>query len=125
MKNKVHEKIYTPDRIVLNLFYACDEIKSLLKQRLYECLGKQAKQFTLIDVQNIRGIGKTTALIEFAKENDFYVVVANHQTANLLKKKFNYDKIIAQREVRSGRNLKYVVDEDVVIDDLIDKNINI
>jgi hypothetical protein len=127
MRNEADKNIYfpVPDRVVLSLFEDCHEIKSLLKRKLYECLNKQAKQFTLVSIQNIRGIGKTTALIEFAKENDFYVVVANYQTANSLRKQFNYDKIIGQREVRSGRNLKYVVDEDVVIDDLIDKNINI
>lgn len=42
---------------------------------------------------NHRRLGKTKALMEFAKDNNYYVLVGNERIAELFKKQFKYKKI--------------------------------
>ncbi|URJ76408.1 hypothetical protein MF621_004115 (plasmid) [Bacillus velezensis] len=60
-----------------------------------------------------RGVGKTTALIEFAQERDLVAVVSHKTTAKYLREKFKYKSIYAQSELHSlrgtGEDLKMAV----------------
>lgn len=86
-----------------------DSIKNLLKLGLYKN--------KLIYTNNIRGIGKTTALIQFAKENDFGVIVKNtNRCINDLKRQFNYNFIYNENNIscmRSSKIQNFVIDESV------------
>lgn len=66
-------------------------MKEFLKQQL-----RFAVMFRFfIPTRNIpRAIGKTTALVELAKELDYYVLVYNENIASDLRDKFEYSKII-------------------------------
>ena len=70
-----------------------------------------------------RGIGKTTALIKFAKQYDFCVVLKHKMVAKMFREEFEYHHIISEDEVanqRGKRAQKLVVDEGVDTKKLID-----
>ncbi|MED1125483.1 hypothetical protein [Bacillus atrophaeus] len=60
-----------------------------------------------------RGVGKTTALVEFAKEMGLVVVVSHKSTAKYLRESFKYESIYSQSELYglqgTGDDLKMVV----------------
>ena len=80
---------------------------------IYKRLEEGVKAHSLIYTDNMRGIGKTTGLIEFAKDHDYIVIL--HSTkleCEKLKKEFNYKYIcpFAYVDFRGSR-MKYVIDE--------------
>jgi hypothetical protein len=65
-------------------------------------------------VEYQRGIGKTTALVEFAKEYDFTIIVMHRGIASNLRDYFKYDKIISQSDIgKQPIDTKFVYDEEV------------
>lgn len=64
-----------------------------------------------------RCIGKTTALIEFAKKHRFAVIVGNEPIANALRKEYKYDFIYSQNQMSfygisiDNKPARFVVDE--------------
>lgn len=63
-----------------------------------------------------RGVGKTTALVKFAKTHNLTVVLAHSHSVERLRKEFGYNKIISQHS-QSIRGLRdFVIDEFVQID---------
>lgn len=69
----------------------------------------------LINTQDLRGIGKTYQLIEFAKKHNYIVVVATFTIAKNLREKYKYNKIYSSVD-------KDIRDKDVIIDELVDIN---
>ena len=84
----------------------------ILKNKLKQ--GRQQKK--LIDITGFRGIGKTTELINFAKNNNFLVIVPQHPNYNY-KSRYGYKNIYHHMDhsIRENRNINCVVDEGVDI----------
>mgnify|MGYP001466639040 CR=1 FL=1 len=80
-----------------------------------ERLGEASKSRSLICTNKMRGIGKTSSLIEFAKEHRYTVVIPSEGQVKDLQRKFDYPKIAWQgsTSLRGIRNL--VIDEGVKI----------
>lgn len=93
------------------------DYNDLLLQKLE--LAKETKQ--LVYTQGIRNIGKTYALVEFAKKYDYIVVVCNSQLAISLRKECNYNKICSN-DIKDFNN-RYILASKVVIDEGV-KNIS-
>ena len=84
---------------MINLLSKNDKIKQkedgtidyadLLMRKLEE--GKDKKE--LVYTQNMRNIGKTYTLVEFAKKYDYTVIVNDLRLACKLRKDYNYDNI--------------------------------
>jgi predicted AAA+ superfamily ATPase len=64
-------------------------------------------------VYGLRGIGKTTALIQLAKEFGFIVVVKSHILAHYLRDEFEYDYIFGEKDNITGLGKSIVFDEGV------------
>lgn len=69
-----------------------------------------------------RGIGKTNALIKFAKENGYIVLVGSVELAKIYSKDYGYDLVKSCRSVLDG--YPPVVIDDSVDDKQLDKIIN-
>jgi hypothetical protein len=106
----------------------CDEISCTKKANLDGLLELGARLGVLINTHSMRGIGKTTALIEFAKKNDYLVV---HLNASILSKEFNYKKIwnpnvLVSTNHQGMTNKNIVIDEGVTnLQELKDAGFNI
>lgn len=84
---------------------------------IMERLEEGAKSHSLIYTDNMRGIGKTSTLIEFAKKYGYSVIVRNESQAINFRKRFNYENIFGKLNIRGLRNL--VIDEGVKLEDYI------
>jgi len=88
-----------------------------IKDVLHEKLSQGAVKRVLVDSSFTRGIGKTTALINFAKLHGLTVFVKGREVASLLRNKFNYQHIFSDTQARSVRgsssSLLCVIDEGV------------
>ena len=73
-------------------------------------------QRELIDASSFRGIGKTHALVEFAKNYDLDVIVNNDNIARLLREREDYGRIYSQNNLIGTRIKRAVVDEEVNLD---------
>lgn len=94
--------------------------------RIKEKLNQGLKENRLIYTQNLRCIGKTKALIEFAKENNLTVI--EPCITNFFVKEYNYKNIVSNNiNIIKGMNInQVVVDEGVFnIKELETKNIKI
>jgi hypothetical protein len=81
---------------------------------IYNKLLKAAIKQELVRVsQNERGIGKTTTLINFAKEFDLAVVVPLREIAKHLRTQFDYDKIFSVNDLKGRKLKRIVVDEGI------------
>jgi predicted RNase H-like nuclease (RuvC/YqgF family) len=92
------------------------DILKFTKDAIKEALKEASIKREFVYIGNYqRGIGKTTALIEFAKEFNFMVVVPTYIQAENCREYFGYDKIISQYEVPNlkGAKCKFVFDERV------------
>ncbi|MED3440308.1 hypothetical protein P4393_12655 [Bacillus subtilis] len=94
--------------IKLNLFPATkDYIKEELKKSAIV-----RKPISVSEYYH-RGVGKTTALIEFAKEMGLVAVVAHKSTAKYLRESFKYESIYTASDLNNlrgtGDDLKMVV----------------
>lgn len=86
-----------------------------LNKAIVRTLEKGAILKELIEIAEFqRGIGKTTALIEFAINYNFGVVVKNKYTAKYFRESFKYPYIFSVNEIKRGMSpIKVVVDEGV------------
>jgi aconitase B len=105
------------DQFTIDIFY------TLLKKKLHEAMSKKA----LVDISHLRAIGKTTALIDFAKERRFIVVVPTRLEADRLKEYYNYEGIFGQGDVIAfrGTDIQCVVDEGVKVERLLMNKIDV
>lgn len=80
-----------------------------------EALTKGAIQRVSVETNTYqRGIGKTTALVEFAKEHGLTVVVPVPSMARDLRELHDYKRIISTSEIERQRmDTKFVYDEGV------------
>lgn len=95
---------------------------------LLRTLEEGSKKKELINTQNLRGIGKTYELIEFAKVNDYVVILANRNLALDRKTKQEYDNIYSNdiNSISGIQNKNIVIDEGVTnIQELKDAGFNI
>ncbi|PGB25387.1 hypothetical protein COM06_17740 [Bacillus toyonensis] len=89
----------------------------LSERSIKECLKLAVERGeNVLTNQHQRVIGKTTALIEFAIEHKYIVVVNNEAIANGLRFEFNYDHIVGIDRIHAlkiidGRNKEIVFDE--------------
>lgn len=100
-------------------------IAPVLKDYLKEMLLKASVTGEIINVTGYhRGIGKSTAIVEFAKEFGLTAIVNHRNTKARLMHETGYDKIIVQNEI-GGQPIdsRFVHDEDVDLSRF--KNINI
>ncbi|MGG3800453.1 hypothetical protein [Metabacillus fastidiosus] len=66
----------------------------LANSSILNCLELAAKKKEFIYTKHHqKGLGKTTALIQFAKENNYVVLVPNQTVARTLRKYFDYQGI--------------------------------
>lgn len=94
-------------------------IQDELIETLVKILEKGAISRDLIEVTEYqRGIGKTTALIKFAKKYGFGVIVFSRGIARMLREFHGYENIFAITDVTSLRGSKV---KNVVIDEGVDK----
>lgn len=97
-----------------------------LNRSLVNILERGAILREFIEVNPLqRQIGKTTALIEFAKKYDVGVIVKNKTVAESLRNLTNYPHIYAESEVRGIPINKVVTDEGVDLDKLTDTGIKV
>jgi hypothetical protein len=84
---------------------------------LEEALTRGAAQRKLFKThERLRGIGKTTALVKFAKKHGLYAVVATREQAILLRKTLRYKYVFTTKE------LQHYKKKPVVIDECVDKS---
>lgn len=88
-----------------------EQIKVIVKEA-YE------KKQMIFTNEFCRRIGKTTTLIELAKQENIPVIVAEEAIARALRTDFNYDLIYSQRVIGSleGSN---VVENGVLVDEMV------
>jgi hypothetical protein len=92
----------------------------MIKSRL-----KQAEnENTFLITKGVRNIGKTYALMEYARENEYYVVVSTNLSARALKEKYPNNKICSQC-LRQNKIIRAICDENVDIDLCKKNNINV
>lgn len=89
----------------------------------YQSLVKCAIRREYLHVDRyLRGIGKTSAIIAFAKDHDLYVVVSYGDVRSMWAD-YNYDKIINKHHLgnlRGRDNVELVFDEGVELERLTD-----
>lgn len=100
-----------------------DNLKNIMDKVLEDKLVEGAITKSLIGVTNLRGIGKTTALIKFAKKYGFGVLcsgeIAEHNVKQLEFQGFKSNK------TNNVKKCRYVIDEDVNYYDAIEKGYDI
>lgn len=114
MNNIVSLKGIMNNSVVVNM----DDYNKVLKETLKDCsvLG------TLINIRGFKNIGKSTILVQFAKENKHLIVVPNKTIAEQFRKQFNYYSIFSQDDLKGRLITSVVFDEGVDLDKLIDEN---
>jgi hypothetical protein len=90
-------------------------VPSMIANELDVLLHRGAiKRELIITNENTRGIGKTTALVNFAKKYNLGVIVPSEHNAKRLRKEFNYEHIYSYLDLISNNGLsQYVIDEGV------------
>jgi hypothetical protein len=95
----------------------CEEISEILSDKMYEIFEKGAVYRELVKIpKDLRGIGKTTALIKLAKKYNLWLVVPNYHMEEYIKKYYEYDNVISQYRIinlRGKKSVKIVFDEGV------------
>lgn len=100
----------------------------VIKDELKKILSKAAIKNEMVEIgDKFRGLGKTTALIEFAKENDLIVVV--RYGYDYMRKFHKYDKIFGVYELKRGDSKlissQVCVDEGVDLVDIIENGLRV
>jgi hypothetical protein len=98
-----------------------DMFKEKVLNMIHERLMEGAVRRELIDVSGERNIGKTTALIKFAMEFGFYVVVPSSHIAKKLADYFGYLNIFGANEASKFRGIDAL--KGVVIDEGVDRKL--
>lgn len=97
----------------------CNEINKVKhgdSNKLQELLEKGKELGVLINTHQFRCMGKTYALIEFAKKNNYVVVMPNAITLKFFKEKYNYNNIVSISAISTMENHNgYVLDEGINI----------
>lgn len=70
-----------------------------------------AKKETITTTINHRKLGKTKALIQFAKDNKYYVLTGNETIAKLIKKEYGYRQVKGIDSMLDGLGPFFVFDE--------------
>lgn len=85
----------------------------LANRSIYNLLELAAAKGELIEV-NIRhrGIGKTKALVQFANENGFHVLVQNNHQAKMLSKEYGCERVKSINGVLDG--IRHVVIDETI-----------
>jgi hypothetical protein len=90
-----------------------DNKYNTLNYYLIQKLNEGMTQNKLIYTQEIRDIGKTHALVQFAKLHGFTAIVTKECNAKLLREKYHYSRI-------NGADSYIPIRSDIVIDEGID-----
>lgn len=97
-------------------------IGDTVSKEIYRALEIQAIRGGLIKTsKHLRGLGKTTALVQFAKNYELGVVVANRSMAEYIKHELNYSNVFYEYSPYISSVGRYVVDEGVNLSILKDK----
>lgn len=101
------------------------ETSKLIEQKLTESAIKRE----LIETRSYtRSLGKTTALINFAKKYNLGVVIVTPELyCNALQKEYDYKNIFSIRNLDNlrGTSLEVVIDEMVDVDELLRNEIKV
>lgn len=108
----------------------CSDSITLMKDfntLIEDKLNKGLTNNKLIYTQELRGIGKTYQLVEFARKHGFAVIVPNFNSEKIIKEKYNYYDVyyVKSNELTTNVIYKAVVDEGVDINEIKEKNIKI
>jgi hypothetical protein len=95
---------------LLEELWLTNEEISLFSKVLKRQLGKASQTYDLIHTAHVRGVGKTTTLIDFAKDNGYGVIVGACEL-----KKDCYDYIYTIRDLNKCSIKNVVIDEGVDI----------
>lgn len=91
----------------------------LSNKTIYESLERAASRGELITTRiNHRVIGKSTALAEFAKDNNYTVLTGSVPAAKLYRAEHNYVKVMSASSHLLDRGEKYVIEEGVTSEQL-------
>jgi hypothetical protein len=108
--------------VVIIMIDLLSKFVPFLYDKTYEIIEYGAVRREFIQIpKELRGIGKTTALIRLAKKYNLIVVVASQVIADFLKVKFEYPKIYSQgnlENLRGSKDKKIVFDEGVDVNNL-------
>lgn len=95
---------------------ALDEnIVSVISQSLYNKLNQGLHTGDLIDVTGLRQVGKTTALVKFARERHLPIIACNHAAARCIKDNFDYQNVYSI----TFNNMRGTIRE-ACVDELVD-----
>jgi len=83
---------------------------------IMERLEEGAKSHSLIYTDNMRGIGKSFNLVEFARKYGHTVLVKTLSQVKIYRKEYNYENIDYYGDHLMGTCKKYVIDEGIVLD---------
>lgn len=89
---------------------------------LIEALEEGFKTNQLVNVSGLRRVGKTNALIKFAKLKDFPVIV--NGTAEALSKEYDYHKVFSYKNYDES-NVSVLVDEGINPSLLVSRGVNV
>lgn len=90
-------------------------ISPVLNKRLNDAY----KNGTLIKTdRSSRGIGKTTSLVEFARENSLDIIVSYQSIAKNIKDNYNYDRVYSINEAKDKGIKSGVIDEHIDFSEL-------
>lgn len=84
-----------------------------LNKEYIEELERAAYDRRLVYTGGMKGTGKTTALIQFAKKHDYNVIVPDFSLVNSMREKFEYKKIYVRKFYRRPLSEIAVIDENV------------
>lgn len=85
----------------------------LANRSIYNLLELAAAKGGLIEVSiRHRGIGKTKALVEYANDNGFYVLVQNNDQARVLSKEYGCKRVKSINGVLDG--IRHVVVDETI-----------
>ena len=97
-----------------------EDILLSMRDRLYECLGESLLTGELIDITGLRQIGKTTALINFARSYRLPIIVHSAEIAKIHRNNSGYREIYSccPRDLSGVKFKRVIVDEGVDIAEL-------
>lgn len=94
-----------------------DELLNFTTNKLYKKLTEGLYAEQLVNITGMREIGKTTALVRFAIERDIPVLEPTDGVADLMRKRFHYEKIYSIGSIRGLAGItEVVIDEGVSLD---------
>jgi hypothetical protein len=92
------------------------EVTQNLYDMTYKILERGAvRREWIIVPSELRGVGKTSALVKLAKRYDLTIITPNVAQAEYIKKMHHYDKVVSQHRMYElrGKKVKLVFEEGV------------